>query len=313
LLLRPRAPGFGEDGYIAVLDVAFRGSHDIQDWLTNFKVATAACSFDGGLTVGRVHSGFLQAYKTLREPLAAKVRLLVPSASSGQAVLCRVLGHSLGGAMATLCAYDLAASSDFSYLGADVSCVTWGSPRVGDAEFAASYRSAVPRTARFVTRMDIVPRLPVNPQDPNDDGEVLGGRIQAYLLGQQARITSGDFHHVCKSMLLGPAENGFLHLAESVASGLHRREVGTALEHFVTPHRLGAYEEKLSQGKVDTGVADTFVQAARVATFAAPLLGQLGHSLWSRRQKVFQPSAQDDQSAGAASDIPSSSQPGSVS
>jgi triacylglycerol lipase len=47
-----------------------------------------------------------------------------------------VCGHSLGGALATLCASDLA-----GYLGAKcaVSSYTFGSPRVGNAVFASEY------------------------------------------------------------------------------------------------------------------------------------------------------------------------------
>ena len=62
-------------------------------------------------------------------------------------VLALVTGHSLGAAMATLAAYDLAV-----FWGYSVRCVTWAGPRVGDAEFAALFASVVPEMARFVGR-----------------------------------------------------------------------------------------------------------------------------------------------------------------
>lgn len=51
-------------------------------------------------------------------------------------------GHSLGGALATLAAYDLAAELGLSH----VQCITFGAPRVGNSVFVADYNLHVPDT-----------------------------------------------------------------------------------------------------------------------------------------------------------------------
>jgi hypothetical protein len=70
----------------------------------------------------------------------------------------RCCGHSLGGALSTLCALDLAKR------GYTVKLITWASPRVGDAQFVSCVQKAVERQrlqiARFVNGHDPVPYLP---------------------------------------------------------------------------------------------------------------------------------------------------------
>ena len=65
-------------------------------------------------------------------------------------------GHSLGGALATLCAIDL----QYNHPELNIQCVTLGSPRVGNWWFYKSYNKRVPNTVRIVHGNDIVARLP---------------------------------------------------------------------------------------------------------------------------------------------------------
>jgi hypothetical protein len=94
---------------------------------------------------------------------------LLPPPRVRRARAWRVLltGHSLGGALATLCAADLAelfpqplspasASDDI----VRVRCVTYGSPRAGDARFAARFAVLQPRALRLVNGRDVVPAVP---------------------------------------------------------------------------------------------------------------------------------------------------------
>ncbi len=55
-------------------------------------------------------------------------------------------GHSLGGAMANLAAYDLAQEIKAQGLMAHLACYTFGAPRTGNHAFARDYREAVPDT-----------------------------------------------------------------------------------------------------------------------------------------------------------------------
>jgi triacylglycerol lipase len=89
---------------------------------------------------GNVHQGFAKALGEVRTGLDAALRFLK----------CKVLftGHSLGAALATL----LASTQNPNLL------CTFGSPRVGDSEFAAVLVGVENR--RFVDCCDVVPRLP---------------------------------------------------------------------------------------------------------------------------------------------------------
>ena len=91
---------------------------------------------------GMVHAGFLVAYGPLSDGLAARLAEL-----ASRPVW--FTGHSLGGALATIAA---ARAGDFRGL------YTFGSPRVGNADFAAALASG--SCYRVVHHDDIVARLP---------------------------------------------------------------------------------------------------------------------------------------------------------
>ena len=55
-------------------------------------------------------------------------------------------GHSLGGAMANLAAYDIAKAVQVAGLQAHLACYTFGAPRTGNHAFAWDYRKTVPDT-----------------------------------------------------------------------------------------------------------------------------------------------------------------------
>ena len=98
-----------------------------------------------------VHKGFLEIYQKFRSKLHQKLRKLNPA-------IIVVTGHSLGGAVATLCATDLAAIYQNSSQ-TKVICYTFGTPRVGDSVFSDSV-SRLLKIYRIVNTEDIVPTLP---------------------------------------------------------------------------------------------------------------------------------------------------------
>ncbi|NGQ95161.1 lipase family protein [Brevibacillus sp. SYP-B805] len=67
-----------------------------------------------------------------------------------------ITGHSMGAALATLCALDVAANTRFSR----PTVCTFGSPRVGSPRFARVFNNRVGRSIRIVNAYDVVPRLP---------------------------------------------------------------------------------------------------------------------------------------------------------
>ncbi|MCO5599079.1 hypothetical protein L7F22_053178 [Adiantum nelumboides] len=69
------------------------------------------------------------------------------------------VGHSLGGALATLCAMWC---REVAFPAATIGCVTTGSPRVGNAPFALEFANRVVDglSYRVVNKRDLVPGVP---------------------------------------------------------------------------------------------------------------------------------------------------------
>ncbi|KAL2861071.1 uncharacterized protein BJX67DRAFT_367395 [Aspergillus lucknowensis] len=100
-----------------------------------------------------VHEGFLHAFNNLREGLSTRIRQLMPPGTPLRIEIC---GHSLGGALATLCAL----WCRIKWPTSEILCVTLGSPRVGDEKFAEQFGRSKIRSYRLVMDHDPVPTLP---------------------------------------------------------------------------------------------------------------------------------------------------------
>lgn len=141
----------GSQGLIASagdrIIVAFRGTEpdSIGDWMRDIAVGQRDRSG------GEVHRGFADALDEIWPAMMTEVKRL--NAERARPVF--LTGHSMGGAMATMAALDLADS------GLKPRAVyTYGSPVVGDRDFAERYNDAVGDTTyRVVNQTDDVPRL----------------------------------------------------------------------------------------------------------------------------------------------------------
>lgn len=113
-----------------VVLAVFRGteSGDLEDYKTDLKFRLD----------GHVHRGFREALDLVWDDVAARL--------DGRP--CWFTGHSLGAALATLAA---------ARYGASRPVYTFGSPRVGDAEFGQSFS---PASYRIVNNNDFVAELP---------------------------------------------------------------------------------------------------------------------------------------------------------
>ena len=114
-----------------------------RDVLTDLRILQ-----DDWVGGGRVHRGFLAAFKSIEFSLEKALSEL-PEQSRKNLFIC---GHSLGGALGTL------AASRFPCR----MVATFGSPRVGNRRFARSFGlSNAGRYYRVVNRADVVARVPV--------------------------------------------------------------------------------------------------------------------------------------------------------
>lgn len=139
-------------GYIAEssdsIVVTFRGTRTNPDWIADLSALPGDFPYTPKRL--RIHSGFAAVYDSCRQILMPALTNL---SSSKQLY---ITGHSLGGALAILCALDAAVNTDFK---API-MYNFGSPRVGDPEFGESYDSIVYDSMRIVHSNDIVALLP---------------------------------------------------------------------------------------------------------------------------------------------------------
>merc|ERR1719162_1428504 len=130
--------------------VSFKGTDNsaafIENWLTNLDFLKQNPILQ--YPAAGVHSGFWDAWLSLKADVVPAIQE-VQSAHSTNKI--RVVGHSLGGAMATNAAMDL--KLNYGY---DTSVVNFGSPRVGNAEYHKALLNEVPHW-RVTHNNDLVP------------------------------------------------------------------------------------------------------------------------------------------------------------
>jgi lipase (class 3) len=140
--------------------IAIRGTEGFLEWFQDAKIGTEKCPFPGG--AGETEDGFTDMYKSFavnapgRSSVTASLATIFGARQVNSLTIC---GHSLGGALATLQALDVAANSKFK----NPTVYTYASPRTGDAQFASTYNRLVPNTFRIANRADLVPKLPLPP------------------------------------------------------------------------------------------------------------------------------------------------------
>jgi predicted lipase len=146
--------GFAK-GMNAVI-VVFRGTQEnsIQNWIEDLFWKQLDLDYPV-MPEAKVHSGFYSAYHntTLRDGV---VRGIQKTRGVYGNIPIMVTGHSMGGAMASFCALDLVVNFGLK----DVTLMTFGQPRIGNAVFASNFKGHLPNAIRVTNAHDIVPHLP---------------------------------------------------------------------------------------------------------------------------------------------------------
>ena len=150
--------------------IAFRGTMETQEWMQNFTYRQTpfpksnkmkqqhALFLNNSKNSPNIHSGFLEVYNNFRNNLIDKIKQLKP-----KQVL--IGGHSLGGAIATICGLDL------KILGYNTIVYNFASPRVGDDEFCNLINKSNLPLYRVVNTSDVAPTFPVSVSPNFDDPE----------------------------------------------------------------------------------------------------------------------------------------------
>lgn len=140
----------GSDDCHAIIDtdgnevrVAFRGSEDGGDWLSNLRRVRVEFG------AGTAHRGFVDSLLQISSRLTAEVKDMC-----GPDTLLHATGHSRGGAHAQLFAAQMRMQGHSL-----VRVTTFGSPRVFDDKAARWFDACIPHD-RYVYENDIVPHLP---------------------------------------------------------------------------------------------------------------------------------------------------------
>lgn len=138
----------GKGRYTGEAFILFRGTQYLADWLTNLNVGVSR-----GASGQPVHDGFNLTFKTMEPKLKEFMGTLVKH----KITQIHCIGHSLGGALATICADWIRSSYKIKpYL------YTFGSPRVGLIGFAycCTTNIGAERIFRAYHKTDIVPCIP---------------------------------------------------------------------------------------------------------------------------------------------------------
>lgn len=146
------------EGYIGyqpdinAIIVSFRGSEDINNWMSNLEFIRIDYPLCSGCSV---HEGFYHAEQAVYSSIKSEIQALMSKYPSYDVVL---TGHSLGAALATLTALDLAND------GIRTKLYNYGCPRMFN-QAGADYASAAPNMAIGARRThykDIVVHTPMH-------------------------------------------------------------------------------------------------------------------------------------------------------
>lgn len=134
-------------GYVLTFNdaaiIVFRGTDDRADWFVNLDTIPAQTRH------GEVHKGFFDSYQPLKRQIITLLRNNKPKHLW-------ITGHSLGGALAVVCAYDLVENEKQKLDG----IITFGQPMVAHKQLAEYLGEALfGRYAHYVNDNDIVPRV----------------------------------------------------------------------------------------------------------------------------------------------------------
>lgn len=128
-----------------MLYIVFRGTEDKKDFLIDLECIQETVVINGKQC--GVHKGFWKAYTSIKDQIDSTN---FEDFKGYEIITC---GHSLGGALATICGSCLITTNK-------IYTITFGSPRVGNNKFCNAFNRNVSLYYRFIHNNDIVPQIP---------------------------------------------------------------------------------------------------------------------------------------------------------
>jgi triacylglycerol lipase len=220
--------------------VAFRGTQPNRpmDWFVDFR---ATCDPWDHKNAGKVHSGFYSALRKVWGVTLANSEVLPRRLVNRGSKPIWITGHSLGGALAVLCAAQALFVSKVPVQGV----YTFGQPRVGTKDFADAVNAKLGSGIfRFVNDRDIVPRVPLFSMgfchyggqrffDHAGESSVADsavetvkeaftlakGALNLAVLGQVAGLVTDGFKHIVSGGFTDEQERAFRERAVEILKG----------------------------------------------------------------------------------------------
>ena len=132
------------------MHITFRGTDSFKDILTDAKFSGHSPKFCNTDKRIKIHRGFLSAY--LSEGIAKRIHSYITDEIK-EIFIC---GHSYGGALSLICAYEL--NCYFPHI--NFHTIVFGCPRTGNRAFAQNFNKLLPDTVRIENGNDIITKLP---------------------------------------------------------------------------------------------------------------------------------------------------------
>lgn len=169
--------------------VSFRGTRSNPDWIADASIAQTYFPYTR-VKLG-IHSGFAGIYSACRQQV---INILNSLDSSKQLF---ITGHSLGGALAVLCALDTAVNTAYK----NPVMYNFGSPRVGNSKFVQAYNEIINDSMRIVNTNDIVSILPPAAVRPPLSNELLHYRHVKELVAFTVQTGSITGNHILETYI----------------------------------------------------------------------------------------------------------------
>jgi hypothetical protein len=177
-------PKSDTQGFVAIKDksiyIVWRGSSSKKDFQNDASIDKVHFIEEGE----KVHIGFKTCWDAVKDETYKALEIALSTlGGEGEVDNIIVCGHSLGGAITTLCAYQIYTIYKSNKI---ISC-TIGSPRVGNKVFKANFDKSSIESLRIVHNLDVVTRSPsigyahVNTELRIDDE----GKIKKWMIDWQ--------------------------------------------------------------------------------------------------------------------------------